>query len=200
MEDLVAAFAQGGPEAPPPPGVEAAGGVAALGPGVSSSVTMNLAAGNYAMVCFIGDQNEVPHFVLVMSRSLTVTAATGSLAAEPQANVTMDMFDFGFSLSAPIPAGQQTIRITNSGPQIHEAVIVQLAPETTIEEFIAALEEPTGPPPGRPIGGLQSISNGGQGFFSGDFAPGNYGLICFEADVETGTPHAFLGMVDEFTV
>ena len=167
---------------------------------MSGSVTMNLAAGNYAMVCFVGDENDVPHFALGMSKPLTVTAATGSLAAEPQADVTMDMFDFGFSLSAPIPAGQQTIRVTNSGPQDHEGIVVQLAPETTIEEFIAALEEPPGPPPGLPIGGLQTILNGGQGFFTADFAPGNYGLICFVSDVETGAPHFALGMVEEFIV
>ena len=46
--DLLAAF-EPGVEGPPPPGVAAAGGVAALAPGVTGSVTLNLEAGNYVM-------------------------------------------------------------------------------------------------------------------------------------------------------
>ncbi len=199
-EDLLAALAQG-PGAPPPPGIESAGGVSVLAPGGSGTATLNLQPGNYVMLCFVPNGEGVPHFALGMATSLTVTAATSPLAAEPDSDLTVDMFDFGFKLSEPITAGVQTIRVTNSGPQDHEAFLVQLAPGATAMDFLAAFEPGAqGPPPGLPLGGFQSITNGGGGFFTADFAPGNYALVCFVEDVASGAPHAVLGMIEEFTI
>jgi hypothetical protein len=36
--------------------------------------------------------------------------------------------------------------------------------------------------------------------FTADLTPGNYGLLCFFTDAETGKPHFALGMMDEFTI
>ena len=202
VEDLLTALAEGEPEGPPPPGVEPAGGVAALGPGVSGSVTMNLAPGNYVMVCFIADQNGVPHLALGMVSPLTVTAATGPLAAEPAPDLDIGMIDFGFEVSAPISAGTQTILVTNDGEQEHEAFLVQLAPGATAQDFLAAFEPdaPPGPPPGLGLGGLQSVAPGMRGTIIVDFAPANYAFICFVGDPDSGAPHFALGMLSEFTV
>jgi hypothetical protein len=199
-EDLMAAFAQG-PGAPPPPGIESAGGVSVLAPGGSGTATLNLQPGNYVMICFVPNGEGVPHFALGMATPLTVTEATGPLAAEPDSDLTVDMFDFGFKLSEPITAGTHTIEVTNSGPQDHEAFLVQLAPGATALDFMAAFAPGAeGPPPGLPLGGFQSIANGGGGFFTANYAPGNYALVCFVEDVATGAPHAVLGMIEEFTV
>ena len=200
-DDLIAAFSSG-EEGPPPPGVVPAGGVAVLGPGVTGSVALNLEPGNYELVCFVADPNGVPHFALGMAQALTVTEATGPLAAEPTADLSIDMVDFGFDLSAPIAAGTQTIRIVNSGLQDHEAFLVQLAPDATAEDFLAAFEPgaPPGPPPGLPMGGLQAIAPGGRATIAADFTPGNYAFICFVDDEETGAPHFALGMLSEFQV
>ena len=200
--DLLAAFEEAGPEAPPPPGVEAAGGVGVLGPGVSGSSTMNLKEGNYVLLCFVEDPQGVPHLALGMAAPLTVTAATGPLAAEPAATVAIDLFDFGFDLSGPIPAGTQTFEVTNLGPQDHEAILVRLEPGATAQDFLAAFEPdaPPGPPPGLPLGGFQAVANGGRGFFTADFTPGNYALLCGIPDEATGAPHFALGMLEEFTV
>lgn len=199
--DLIAAFAAG-PGSPPPPGVEAAGGVSVLAPGGNGTATMNLDQGNYVMICLVPDAEGVPHFALGMVSSLTVTAATGPLAAEPDSDLTVEMFDFGYSLSEPITAGVQTIRVTNNGPQDHEAFLVQLAPGASAMDFLAAFapDAPPGPPPGLPLGGFQSIADSGGGFFTANFAPGNFALICFVEDVDTGAPHAVLGMIEEFTI
>jgi hypothetical protein len=199
-EDLLAAFAQG-PGSPPPPGIVSAGGVSVLAPGGSGTATLNLQPGNYVMLCFVPNAEGVPHFALGMATPLTVTEATGPLAAEPDSDLTVDMFDFGYTISEPITAGAHTIRVTNSGPQDHEAFLVQLAPGATVMDFMAAFEPGAqGPPPGLPLGGFQSINNGGGGFFTANFASGNYALVCFVEDVETGAPHAVLGMIEEFTV
>jgi hypothetical protein len=162
---------------------------------------MNLEQGNYLMLCLIPDSEGVPHFALGMATSLTITEATGPLAAEPDSDLSIDMVDFGYNLSAPISAGTQAIRVTNSGPQDHEAFLVQLAPGATAMDFMAAFEPGAqGPPPGLPLGGLQAVADGGSGLFTVNFAPGNYAFICFVEDTETGAPHAVLGMIEEFAV
>ena len=58
-DDLIAGL-MSGEEGPPPPGVDAAGGVGALNPGLMGSVTLNLAVGNYVMVCFVPNAEGVP--------------------------------------------------------------------------------------------------------------------------------------------
>ena len=37
-------------------------------------------------------------------------------------------------------------------------------------------------------------------YFTADFAPGKYGLICFLPDAKDGKPHLAHGMVREITV
>ena len=117
-EDLLAAFAQG-PGSPPPSGIVSAGGVSALAPGGNGAAAMNLDPGNYVMTCFIPNGEGVPHFAFGMATSLTVTEATGALAAAPDSDLTIDMFDVGYNLSAPMSAGVQAIKVTNSGLQDH---------------------------------------------------------------------------------
>ena len=51
-DDLIAGL-MSGEGGPSPTGLDAAGGVGALNPGLSGSVTLNLTAGNYVMVCFV---------------------------------------------------------------------------------------------------------------------------------------------------
>ena len=112
MDDLFAAFAQPGP---PPPGLKFSGGAVALFPGGSGLATVNLAPGNYVMACFIPDENGAPHAAGGMVKPLTVTAATGPAAAEPQAVATVEVSESGFTLSGKIPAGVQTVKVTNIG-------------------------------------------------------------------------------------
>ena len=55
-----------------PTGVKAAGGVSALNPGLSGAVTMDMAAGEYVMVCFVPNAEGVPHLALGMVKPITV--------------------------------------------------------------------------------------------------------------------------------
>ena len=200
-DDLMAALLSGG-EGPPPPGVLAAGGVSALNPGLSGSVTQNMTPGNYVMICFVANAEGVPHFALGMVKPITVIESNAPLAAEPVPDVSIDMDDFEFGVSTPISAGPQNIRVTNQGQQEHEAFLIQLSPGATINDFVGAFEPdaPPGPPPGQGLGGFQAIAPGGGGIFTVDFAPGNYALVCFVEDPNTGADHFTLGMVHEFTV
>jgi hypothetical protein len=57
-----------------------------------------------------------------------------------------------------------------------------------------------GPPPGMPLGGVSGIDVGGSQYFTADFAPGNYALICFLPDAKDGKPHFAHGMIQQITV
>jgi|TARA_B100000315_G_C14144924_1_gene393051 hypothetical protein len=62
-------------------------------------------------------------------------------------------------------------------------------------------EPPPGPPPFEFVGGLQATMPGETGWGAVlDLAPGDYALVCFVEDPETGAPHAALGMTSSFTV
>jgi uncharacterized cupredoxin-like copper-binding protein len=44
------------------------------------------------------------------------------------------------------------------------------------------------------------LEPGMSGYFTADFAPGNYALICFVPDAKDGKPHFTHGMMQQITV
>lgn len=186
-----------------PAWIKFVGGPNAVVPGDRASATMNLAEGNYVLICLIPNHDGVPHMALGMQKPLSVTGGKPSLVSivEPKADVTITQTDFQFSLSNPVAAGPHTIRVTNHGMQPHEVVLVKLEPGVSAKSFAEAVESGTaGPPPGRPIGGVVGLETGDQAFFSTRLEPGHYGVVCFFPDQATGKPHYSQGMATEFTV
>jgi hypothetical protein len=178
LEELFAVFGRQGPG---PPGVEFAGGPGTVWPGGDGLATVKLEPGSYMLVCLIPDADGVPHFVKGMVKPLIVTAASGPLAAEPQAVATVDVSDSGLTLVGNIPAGVQIIRVTNSGQLLHESNLLQIAPGASAQIFLAAISDPGagGPLPGRPLGGVQAIDPGAHTYFIADFKPGSYAFFDF---------------------
>src|SRR5215204_2797753 len=101
---------------------------------------------------------------------------------EPTADVTMTLSDYAFTLSKPLVAGKQMIKVENSATQAHEVVLIQLQPGKTIEEFGKWVFAMKGPPPGKPIGGIPGFVAGKNTYFEANLAPGDYGMICFISD------------------
>jgi hypothetical protein len=80
-------------------------------------------------------------------------------------------------------------------------VVVKLAPGATAKDFAAAFEPgAAGPPPGLPVGGIVGLETGGRGYFTEVFEPGQYGLLCFFPDPQTGAPHFAKGMMLDIVV
>ncbi len=196
VDDLRAALANPGP---PPAWMKEVGGPNAGAPGVESNATVRLEPGNYALICFI-DLGGPPHFMKGMLRGLRVVPSTGPVAPKPTADVTVSLVDYNFKLSSPIRAGLRTIRISNAGTQHHEIELVRLAPGVSAADFMNWIAKMEGPPPGKPLGGISGIEVGGSGYFTADFTPGNYALICFLPDTKDGKPHFAHGMVQQITV
>ncbi len=195
VDDLRAALANPGPL---PSWVKEYGGPNAPVAGETSNATLKLAPGNYALICFV-DIGGPPHFAKGMVRPLRVVPSKAPDPA-PTANVTMTLFDYNFKLSNPIRAGTRTIRVHNAGKQHHEVELVQLAPGKTVKDVLDWLGKPEGAPPGKAIGGVAGMEPGMTEYFSADFTPGKYGLICFLPDARDGKPHLAHGMVREITV
>lgn len=202
MDDLMAAM-QADPTHPPE-WLSFAGGPSAIIPGDSTATTVDLEPGQYVVICLLPDAEGVPHAAHGMVHPLTVTASETEIAdtALPNADITLTMFDFNFALSQELTPGTHTFHVVNEGPQPHEVAVVQLAPEATAEDFLVSMEPGAeGPPAGRPIGGMQVIDSGTDGYFSAQFEAGSdYLLICFHPDPETGAPHFALGMMQVISV
>jgi uncharacterized cupredoxin-like copper-binding protein len=197
LDDFTAALKAGGP---PPKWATMEGGPNPSELGDTSSTTVALEAGNYAMICFIPGPDGIPHIAKGMIRPLTVTAGAGATTAEPEAEVVMKLVDYDFELSKPIPAGRRTIRIENAGPQEHEVAIVKLDAGKEPMDFARWGEKQVGKAPGTLHGGVSGIMPGDKAFLEVDLVPGEYGLICFVPDSKDGKGHYHHGMVKKVTV
>ena len=197
LADFMAALQAGGP---PPAWAKDVGGPNAPNPGGGeSNATLNLAPGEYVLLCFIDMPGGVPHVMKGMIRGLTVTPSDAP-AAEPTGDVTMRLTDYAFGLSKPLAAGKQTIVVENGAAQPHEVFIGQLAPGKTLEDLMTWLREPNGPPPASAVGGVTGIAPGAKNAIDVDLAPGSYVLLCFVPDAGDGKPHVQHGMMQTIEV
>ena len=172
-----------------------------MSPGQQAEATVHLDAGEYVVICGIPDRHGVPHVAIGMLKALRVTPELSKKVLPPQADVTITEADFSFQLSEPIRAGRRTVGVINKGGQAHEVVVVRLARRATVDAFLDDFQPgvPT-PPSGTPVGGMVGLEPGEEGFFTMDFVPGRYGLICFLPDLVRGAPHFTRGMLMDVTV
>jgi uncharacterized cupredoxin-like copper-binding protein len=200
--DLTAALATGDPTAALQI-VTVSGGPTAVQPGATGATTQNLAAGNYAFLCFISGADGIPHVAKGMIMPLTVTG-TATDESLPTGDASVTAKDFSFDVSGPVAAGDHTFTFTNDGPQPHEAGIIKLNPGVTVDQLNALFtaspapsgQEPQGPPPWQDFGGIGAIAPGSTATFTVSLDSGaQYAFICFVPDPATGKPHAQLGMI-----
>jgi hypothetical protein len=177
----------GGPSVPP------SGGAA--------EVTLDLPAGQYAMLCYIPSKDGVQHFMKGMLRSLTVTEAPADDVREPKADVRMVLDDYSFHIRPALSAGVHTIRVENHAAQPHEVAIVRLAWGRIAADVPAWFRNSqSGEPPFQPVGGAMELSPGKINFVRVDLQPGSYALICFVRDVKDGKSHVAHGMLQQVSV
>jgi len=184
-----------------PPWVQRRGGPNSIIPGQQAEATVHLEPGEYVVICGIPDRHGVPHVALGMLKALRVTPAHSQNMSPPHADVTITELDFSYEISQSFKAGKKTVRVMNKGSQAHEVVVVQLARRATVNGFLDDFQPgvPTSAS-GKPVGGMVGLEPGGDGFFTLDFVPGQYGLICFLPDLIHGAPHFTRGMLVDVTV
>jgi hypothetical protein len=180
-------------------------------PGQSTSATVKLDPGDYAVVCYIPAASDgKPHAAHGMITKVTIAKTADSVDVAPVAKSTITLGEFSFTLPAGFD-GKGVVDISNQGKQVHEMGILKLNPGKTLDEAKAFLltppgaPAPTGPPPFSAIpglGGVTGMSTGQNAWVNMNLTPGNYMLICFYPDTSTPAelPHALKGMVKEFTI
>ena len=183
----------------PPDWAVMVGGPNAPVPNEKSEVTLDLAPGEYVMLCVIPSPDGVPHVMKGMVKPLTVSAPA-AVATAPTPTLTIDLADYSFSLADSVKAGRHTIKVTNVAVQPHEVIFVALAPGKSPMDVVKWVERPDGPPPGKPLGGTTAIVQNGVNYVTIDLAPGQHAMICFIGDAKDGKPHFVHGMIREFTV
>lgn len=205
LKDLDAAMKM--PDAPPPKWLVSVGGPNAAVPGSTIEATLDLAPGNYVLVCMIPSPGDpTPHMMKGMVAPLTVSAAGGitqaggTFAPTPAPDVHLVVKDYGFQFSKPITAGKHTIHVMNEGPQEHEVIMLKLAPGKHVADFNTwALGDMKGPPPAMPIAGMAGMAKGRTGIFTDDFTPGTYAITCY-VPAPDKKMHSEHGMSTEFVV
>jgi uncharacterized cupredoxin-like copper-binding protein len=177
----------GGPNTPLPNG------------GVDLDV-VDLAPGNYAVICVIPDADGKPHMMQGMAKALTVTPSTDARTM-PASDLTLTLTNYHFAFSTPPAAGKHVIRIVNEGTQPHEAVMFRLAPGKKGEDIANWVSTGMqGPPPGAPVAGISAEAPGKENTLLLALSAGDYALICFMPDSQDGKPHAAHGMIYNFKV
>ena len=187
---------------PTPAWMSFPGSPGAIEPNDTSNTTMVLTPGQYVLVCFIPSPDGVPHVAKGMIRPFVVAGAAPAVAAaEPQADVTVTLSDYTFTLSQPLTAGTHTIRVENAGPQLHEITLERLDDGKSITDWMAwAQGGMKGPPPAKSAGGVIGPDKGGHAFFTTELKPGKYLLACYVPDEKDQKPHVAHGMVQEIEI
>ncbi len=178
------------------------GGPNAAMPGQSANAFVDLEPGPYAITCDIPSPDGKLHSQKGMMGSFTVKDEGAPAAAAPEADLTVAGSDFAFELPSAIGAGSHVFRFENKGTQAHEAVLIKLQGDATVDEFASYFgpEAPPGPPPGVGVGGVVALAPAMSQEFGATLDAGRYAFVCFLPDPASGAPHLTLGMQTTFAV
>lgn len=184
---------------PNPSGVFALGnfasGVNTTPPGATQATTLDLKAGDYAVLDFGAGEDHVPYMAKGMLKPFKVTA--GSSTAEPASDVAVTLKEYTFEMPTELKAGAHTLKVSNQGTQSHEMILFKLAEGKTLADLHTFLSnpEPSGPPPGEEVGGALPMAAGMRAWTTVDLKPGNYVAVCFIPDSGDGKSHLEHGML-----
>jgi plastocyanin len=129
-------------------------------------------------------------------------AVTGEKPRESPAGVeqiVVKAVEYAFQgMPETLQAGRVAIRLENAGTEPHQMSIVRITTDATVEELLLLPEKEAN----------RQIEEAGNLFARPgdsqrrvlDLAPGDYGYVCFVSTKASDGPHAFHGMVGEFTV
>ena len=187
---------------PPPAWMVFVGGPDVVPPGDTANATQPLAPGRYFLVCFFPSPDGKLHLDKGMFRWLVVRdASVAAPEPAPAGDVTVTLNDYGFEIVPPLGPGTHTLRVVNAGPQLHELMLLALAPGKGVADVVAWDQGGMkGVPPARPLGGVVGLTAGRSAVFTVTLAPGRYVLACFVPDATDAKSHAVHGMVREITL
>lgn len=190
----------------------AAGGANSVEPGASQRVFERLTAGHYVVVCFDSTPDGTPHFLLGMHKSFWASAKAWApvdtdekvVDGAVKSNGTVNEFDHSITIPSVLRKDRPLVIKITVSDQTHEFQLLKLPSGTTKAQLLQCL---TGPQSscqlkGRPMdaGGASAIAPGSTHWAEFHLESGTYAALCFVPDINTGMPHAFMGMITVFTV
>lgn len=181
------------------PDLKFVGGPSVPGPSGASEVVLDLEPGKYLMVCYM-THGKVRHLLMGMTRKLTVIPAREPGATPPQEDERMALHSYGFGMDSVIKPGGHVFRVENQAEEPHEVDIVRIPDGSSVEQAMAWLKQPGGPPPFEPSGGTMILSKGKVAYAGLTMRTGQYMLLCFVPDTRDGRPHIAHGMVRVISV
>lgn len=170
-----------GPVTQIPTSVTQIGGPNAVGYGADAEALVYLDPGRYALICVIPTRDGTPHAVLGMHKKLEVVGPSFSASSDfgPPSDYHLVMADYDFTMLEEITAGRHTFRVVNRGNHAHEASLVRLTPQATVDHVLASFALATTEAlPGTLIGGITGLDPGREGTFTATLSPGRYGFFC----------------------
>lgn len=203
-DEVISNSIDSGEGAPIPEWITDGGGLAAVPPGESATVTEVLKPGTYYLLdseSAQGSQQPNARKGGVAKFEVTGEATTAEL---PETDATITAKDFSFE-TAGIEAGSNRLTFENTGKELHHVLALPMTKGSTIEDvrkFASSEGEPEGPPPVDFENGVgTAVIDGGQAQVAElDFKKGKYALLCFITNRQGGPPHVAMGMVDELDV
>lgn len=175
------------------------GGPNAVAPGATTSVTLFLPAGSYAVGCFVVSPDGKPHFMKGMMGSFEVVPAKDT-GIPPVSDRTITLSTYHIAMDGGVlEKGPHVFRVRNTTKEGHDFVILKVLPGHTVAQALKWFgNPPVGTPTAEPIGGTTGLHLNEQGYVQATFTPGTYVLVCW---METNNkPHFMLGMQKVLTV
>jgi uncharacterized cupredoxin-like copper-binding protein len=169
----------------------------------------NLTPGAYVYLSFGEAENAPPDAVQGMIAALTVTEAAEPVDAEAPiaADASIELVNFQFVING-VKAGEQVLRVSNTGDELHEVVFYRLKEGKTFADFQAMLElEMSGDhvpedleQPVDDAGGA-FLSPGVVNYIPQTFDAGDYIFIChLPSPAHEMKAHFELGMIQQVTI
>ena len=117
-------------------------------PGHSTTTTLQLDPGKYAVLCYIPGADGEPHVAKGMLSQFEAAPTDASVDSAPDSASTIVLGDFSYTVP-PHFTGKGLVDISNRGTEVHELNMFKMAPGVTLQQAEQALLATT-PPPGPP--------------------------------------------------
>jgi len=156
-----------------------------------TTITKDLTAGTYALVCYLPSPDGKPHFLQGMAKQLTVGAAVTPAPSDPKTTGQIAITDGAFTLPSKMESG--TYLVVNNGKEPHEINIAQVPDGTTVADVdksingyfnaVGQTPPPTVPDfPANLVGGFSdSVPPGGSAYMVLNLPKGNY-IVAGDSD------------------
>ena len=107
--------------------------------------------------------------------------------------------EYAFLMPERVKGGVVTLRVSNTGRELHEYAIGKLKRGKTLTDFERELESGREPGSAEGVAGIPGLSPGSEITITRKLRPGNYFFLCAVPSPK-GVPHYKLGMLKEFDV